>query len=141
MRVIREKYKLVLSWDRIDVVDDNLAVLHGARFSGPALLEAAKLQDSDSIDIDLTSQHVDLIGTWNVVTFSWSGVNYSGDGTVVFSHATLRSPEIGKVRGFSNTDRFVINTEDHEESKHPFVFVYTAYIEGADSQPYNYKRQ
>jgi len=140
MVVIREKYKLVLSWDSVSVVDDNLAVVHGARFSGPALKDAAQLAETDHIDIDLTSQHIDLLGVWDIVTFAWEGIKAVTDGVVFFTHATLRSPEIGKVKGFRDTDRVVINTEDHEASKHQYTLVYTSYLERVDSVPYNYKR-
>lgn len=141
MKKIKEKYKLILSWDSIEVIDDNHALVFGARFSGPALKLATSLNAEDSIDLDLTSQHIDLIGTWDIVTFEWSGIKYVEDGsTVFFSRGRLRSPELGKVRNFKNSDRVVIDTEDHEEEKHPLNLVYRAYIEREDSTPYDYKR-
>ncbi len=137
----REKYKLILSWESVEYKSDSLAFLARPKFSGPALTIAARITDNDSIDLDITSQHVLLINSWDIVKFSWGRVITQDCKEVVFDHGTLTSPEATKVRLFKDSDRLLIDTENHEDEKHALNFVYRCVVSTDDCAVYDYKQK
>ena len=135
----KEKYTLYLSWDKIEYKEGLIAVLKSPKLNGAALSHAARIEDKDHIDLDVTSQNIILISSWDIVRFSWNKVVHQDSLEARFDKAFLSSPELYKTKILSDNDRIIIDTEDHEEEVHVNNFVYKALIAKADNSDYNYK--
>jgi hypothetical protein len=137
----KNKYRLELHWDGITYLNDKVAVLSNARFSGPALKEAAKLNAPDFIDLDLTEQLVDLLTTYYIIRLSWESVSYMEDGTVLLQTATFGNKELREFHKVLKDDYLLIDTEKHQEHLHPFNLVYACKIIRPDHNAYLYKEK
>lgn len=135
-----EKYRLELKWDSVTIVDGAIATIKRPRFTGPALQMASVIAPKDSIHIDVTKQNNVLIGTWDIITFSWDGIESQTAEEVVFSKGLFQSVEIGRVKKLNKDDFFVIDTQNHEDAKHMFHLVYDAVLVNGARCPYDYKR-
>ncbi len=133
----REKYRLELHWDSIVYHNDKEATLEGAYFWGPALKEAAKIESPDFIDLDLTPQLLVVIDSYYIVRLTWKGVKYRAD-KVILEGAVLLNDRLKGLHKFERGDSILINTENHEESKHPYHLVYESQVIRVDKEPYNY---
>jgi len=133
---MREKYKLFLSWDSVEYKNDELVYINKPIFTGPVLKEVAKIQDNDSINLDLSLQYVKTISSWEIAKLSWGKVLKQATNEVIFDYAIIKSDQLVKVKLLSNNDSMVIDTEKHEESKHQFNLVYDAIILKCDNEPY-----
>lgn len=136
-----DKYKLFLSWDVIKYVDDTTAVLYGASFSGPALKIAGKIQDNDSIVLDVTSQNVVVLDSWDMVNLSWNKVIKQTAQEAKLDSATLVSNNLVRIRLLNNNDKILINTEKHEDKVHIFNLVYAAVVVKSDAEQYDYSKK
>jgi hypothetical protein len=65
----REKYTMFLSWDKIVYTDDITAFLVNPKLSGPAIFLAGKINDNDNIMLDITSQHVVVLNSWDMIKY------------------------------------------------------------------------
>jgi len=128
----------LLSWDSIEYKSDSLAALTRPVFSGPAVSIAAKIEDSDFIDLDITSQHVLLVGAWDIIRFSWGSVVKQGLNAVTLDGGTLTSTEFVKARLFTDKDKLCIDTQNHEEDVHSLNMVYRCVVVKEDTGVYDY---
>ena len=134
----KERYKLILSWDAISYIDAETAILENPVFTGPALGLAAQIRDNDFIDLDITSQHVVLLKTWDIIRFSWNKVVSQTTEQALLDTGTLKSEELVKSRLFSNSDKLLIDTENHEEDVHDNNLVYTCVVVKDNNEVYDY---
>jgi len=136
----REKYRLDLHWDSVRYHSDSVLVLEGARFSGPVLTNAVKLEAPDFIDLDITPQLLTILDSYYIVRLNWTGVEYRDDGSILLKDATLTNDFLKTLHKFDNSDHVVINTEKHEESTHAFHLVYEAQVIKANKEPHTYRK-
>ena len=137
--ICREKYRLELHWDSVEYHSDSVANLVGARFTGPVLRNALKLEAPDSIELDFTSQLLVLVDSFYIVTLLWEKCEYSADGSIKLIGATLSNGLLKKLHKFDTGDYVVINTEKHEEATHAFHLVYESSVVRGDGSAYNYR--
>jgi len=135
----RERYRLELHWESIEYNSDSTAVLKGARFSGPVISNALKLEAPDYIDLDLTPQLFTLFDSYYIVRMSWDSVSYSNDGIIQLGGARLTNDALKSLHKFAAGDSIVINTEKHEEAVHAFNLLYESLVVRSDKKPYKYK--
>lgn len=133
----RRKYRLELRWDSVEYDSKFVARLHGARFEGPALKNAAKIEAPDSIRLDLTPQMVSLLASYYTVPLTWEGVEYVGE-KVYLKNAALVNEGIQDFHKIDSADYIVINTEKHEEAVHAYNLLYEAQVVRSDGKPYKY---
>jgi hypothetical protein len=137
--ILSDRYRLELHWDKVRYNEEGICNLTNARFLGPALAEAQKLNNEDYILIDFFQQYLKLVRSVYVVKFSWKGVSYdSGDvinlGNAKFEHAS----ELNRVPKLKDTDKLIIDTSNHTVEKHAFNIVYKAYVLGNDRELYRF---
>lgn len=135
----RDKYRLELHWKELVYLSDQECSLKGAFFSGPVLQNAQEIQAPDFIDLDLTPQHLIVLGSFYIVRLSWEGVEYQ-DGKVLLKGATLSNSLLKSLHKLENSDFIVVNTEKHEEEFHPFNLVYDSTVVKEDKTPYKYRK-
>ena len=137
--IFSDRYKLELHWGTIIYTQEGICELKDAYFSGPALAEADKIHDNDSILLDFFKQYIVLVKNVYVAKFSWGEVIYKNDGVIklknaIISHAT----ELNKVPKLLNTDYLIIDTSDHETETHKYNLVYKTYVVNTDTQLYKF---
>lgn len=140
MFLCREKYRLVLRWEKVILHKDGMIKLDNATFSGPALSIAQKIGENDFIDLDLTPQHFVLFDSYYIVRLSWGKVEYRSDGSVLLQNAHLTNSYLGKLHKLEDSDYISINTEKHEEATHAYNLVYESKVMRSDCEPYEYTK-
>lgn len=135
---MRQKYKLELHWEFIHYHNDNTAVLQEAYFTGPALKIAEKIQAPDKILLDMTPQHLVVLGTYYVVRLYWDEVNYIDD-KVYLKGARLTNTYLKELHKLCDSDYIQIDTSNHEEEKHPYHLVYESKVMRKEGTPYKYE--
>lgn len=130
-----DKYRLELHWSSCRLVSADTAVLSKAYFTGPVLADAQPIGAPDFIDLDLTPQHLVVLGGYYIVRLSWAGVTYADD-RIFLEGARLTNECLETVHRLGDRDYMVINTEKHEAEKHPYNLVYPAQTMRGDRAPY-----
>ena len=133
----REKYRLELHWDKISYRNDKEAVLEGAYFCGPVFNDAAKIEAPDFIDLDLTPQLLAVFDSYYIIRLAWKGVRYAA-GKVFLEEAVFINDYLKSIHKFEHGDCIFINTENHEEEKHPYHLVYESQVIRGNKEPYKY---
>lgn len=137
----REKYRLEVHWDSLEYHSDDVVNLVNARFTGPALNDAVKLEAPDSIDLDLTPQLLTVMDSYYIIKLSWKKCKYNSDGTIGLIGATFSNDFLKTLHKLKDNDYIVVNTEKHEEATHAFHLVYESQVVKEDSKPYNFKEK
>lgn len=137
--VLSDRYRLEFLWDKAVYNLEGKCVFAGARFSGPALAEAQKLEDEDYIMLDFFHQYLHLVRNVYVGKLSWKGVDYNSDGTISLQSAVLEhASELNSVPQLKDNDRLIIDTSDHTVEKHAQNLVYKTYVVSGDKELYRF---
>lgn len=137
--VFSDRYRLELHWKSIVYERDGVCKLSGACFSGPALVEADKINSNDNIMLDFFHQYIILVENVYIAKFSWGEVVYNKNDTVTLKNALItHDTELNKVPKLSDTDFLVIDTSDHESETHQFNLLYKTYVVNTDAQLYKF---
>ena len=137
MFLLGEKYRLDLRWASVDY-KDNICLLTGAYFSGPALSFAEKIEPNNWINLDFFKQYIVLVSNVYIGKLSWGEVFYNND-KVFLSNCTLtHESELNKVPKLESTDILVIDCQKHERETHAFYTTYKTYVSNRDLQVYNF---
>jgi hypothetical protein len=113
--------------------------LVNARFTGPVLKDALKLEAPDSIELDLTPQLLTVMDSYYILKLDWAGCTYTPSGEILLSGATLSNNFLKTLHKLNSADYLVINTEKHEEATHAFHLVYESQVVRENAKPYNYR--
>jgi hypothetical protein len=139
---LSERYRLELHWNKTFYEQEGRCKFEGAKFTGPVLNEAARLNDNDHIMIDFFSQYLYLVKGVYVAKFSWGRVNYNNDGSIGLDDAFLtHDTELNRVPKLKDTDYLVIDTSGHEVENHPFNLVYKTYVVNETTNLYKFGRE
>lgn len=139
--LLGEVYKLELHWGKVLRPKAGIMHLTEAYFSGPALAQANKINDSDYIQLDFISQLITLVRSLYIAKLSWGEVIYNKNNTITLKSAIIEyDPEIKGIPNLKAKDYLVIDTENHESEKHMYHMLYPAYVVNADSELYTYGR-
>lgn len=125
--LLSEMYRLELKWEKV-IYSKEACELIGAYFSGPAISIAQKINSNEYIKLDFFKQYFPAILDVYVAKFKWGEVIYNNDNTVDLKDTYIIEAGVNKAPKLKNTDYIVIDTEDHEASKHGFNLVYVSYI-------------
>lgn len=139
--LLGEIYRLELHWKK--VLRPNAGIMHltDAYFSGPALAQADKINDNDTIKLDFCSQLVILIKNVYVADLHWNEVIYNKNGTITLKNAVIKyDPSLKSIPNLENKDHLVIDTSGHENEKHLYNLLYPTYVVDRDSELYNYRK-
>jgi hypothetical protein len=140
MFLISERFRLELRWDKVVYEQDGMCKLLGARFCGPALKEADRINPQDYIDLDFFNQYYVLVSNVYVGRLSWTDVKYNKDGSVSLTGATItHDTELNKVPKLKVNDYLVIDTSDHTTELHPNNVYYKTYVVNEDTELYNFR--
>lgn len=137
-----EKFRLEIYWSGLTYENDNECKFKNCYFFGPAVKIAQRINESDHMLLDFYSQYLHLVKSVYVAKFSWNGLRYSDDRNTVFlENAKLEhDTELNNVPQLKNSDYFVIDTKDHEVSKHSFSLVYKTYLINPDKEIYRFEK-
>lgn len=139
--MLSERYRLELHWSKVLRPKAGVMYLNDAYLDGPALAQAAKINPNDQIRLDFCPQMVILVRNVYVADLKWGEVVYNKNGTVTLKSARLEyDPKIKGIPNLESKDYLVIDTANHEESKHAYHLLYPAYVVNSDSELYNYRR-
>jgi len=138
---LSERYRLELHWDKVFYEREGICKLSGAKFSGPALNESLRLNDNDHILLDFFKQYFLVVSQVYVAKLSWGVVTYNSNGTISLGDAMIsHDTELNKAPKLLDTDYLVIDTSDHEVTKHAFHTVYKTYVVNLDTNLYKFGR-
>lgn len=139
---LSEKYKLEIHWSKAVYKNEGRCELKNAYFSGPALMQADKINDNDSIMLDFYKQYVVITKNAYVGKFSWVEVVYNKDNTVSLKDATItHDTELNRVPKLENSDHLIIDTKGHETETHAYNLVYKTYVVNEDTTLYKFNRK
>lgn len=128
-----EKFRLELHWDQVKHTD-RTALLKGAYFCGPVLKDTAKIQENDSLILDMTRQHLVFIPEYYQATLSWKQVVYQDD-KIFLPGAKIIGKHVNSIETLQDTDWILIDCYGHDEARHPYLLVYFSKVmkkEGGD---------
>lgn len=135
----RESYRLDLRWDDVLYERDGECRLLGARFSGPVLSKAARINPNDHMILDFYKQYYVFAKNVYLAKLSWSIPVYNDDGTICLNDAMLsHDTELNRVPKLNGTDYILIDTIGHEDHDHQFNLTYTTYVMNVDDKLYNF---
>jgi hypothetical protein len=134
-----ERYKLELHWEKVKYEQDGMCKLIGAYFSGPALSNAEKINDNDSIKLDFFTQYLVFVKNVYIGDLSWNEVVYNGKKVILKDAKITHDTELNKVPKLKDTDYLVIDTSNHEMALHAFNLLYTTYVVSEGGEPYNFR--
>ena len=139
--VLSDRFRLELHWKSAIYEQDGVCKLGEAYFSGPALVEADRINDNDHIMLDFFHQYIVLVENVYVAKFSWGQVAYNKDDTVTLKNAFIKhDTSLNKVPKLSATDFLIIDTSNHETKMHQFNPLYKTYVVNIDTQLYKFRR-
>ena len=130
---ILNKYRLEVHWDAIEYIKDDVARLKGAYFEGPVLQDAAKLNESDSLVLDMTKQHMIFIPDYYQSTLRWEGVDYK-DGRIYLKEASIKGKYVNSIETLKDNDWILIDCREHEMETHVFHLVYWAEVQNSEKE-------
>jgi len=139
--LLGERYKLELHWKKVLRPKAGEMHLVDAYLSGPALAQADKINDNDTIRLDFCSQLVVLVKSVYIGDLKWGEVIYNKNKTITLKNARIEyDPELKGIPNLENKDYLVIDTAGHENEKHLFNLLYPTYVIDRDSELYDYRR-
>jgi len=139
--LLGERYKLELHWKKVIRPTAGEMHLVDAYFSGPALAQADKINDNDTIRLDFCSQLVVLVKSVYVADLKWAEVVYNKNKTITLKGAKIEyDPELKGIPNLEYKDYLIIDTAGHENEKHLFNLLYPTYVIDRDSEIYDYRR-
>ncbi len=137
MFLLGEKYRLDLRWSSVDY-KDNICLLTGAYFSGPALSFAEKIEPNNWINLDFFKQYIVLVSNVYIGKLSWGDVIYKDDKVYLSNCSISHKSELHKVPTLKDNDFLVIDCKEHERETHDWYPTYKTYVSNEDSQIYNF---
>jgi len=136
-----ERFRLELHWKKVLRPKAGEMHLVDAYFSGPALAQADKINDNDTIRLDFCSQLVVLIKSVYVGDLKWGEVVYNKNKKIILKNARIEyDPSIKGIPNLEDKDYLVMDTSGHENEKHLFNLLYPTYVIDRDSELYDYRR-
>jgi hypothetical protein len=138
---LSERYRLELHWKKVLRPKAGVMHLTDAYFSGPALKQADKINDNDTIRLDFCSQLIVLVKSVYVADLHWGEVVYNKDGSAVLKNARIEyDTDLKGIPNLETKDHLVINTAGHENEKHLYNMLYPTYVVDKQSELYDYRR-
>ena len=140
--LLGEMYKLELHWDKAIYKDRGRCDLVNASFSGPALMQADKINDNDNIMLDFYHQYIIITKNAYVGKLSWGEVIYNKDNTVSLRDAAItHDTELNRVPKLKDSDHLIIDTKGHETETHAYNLLYKTYVVNEDTTLYRFDRK
>lgn len=137
--IFSDRYRLELHWNSTTYKRDGVCKLNGAYFSGPALVEADKINSNNNIMLDFFQQYIILVENVYVAKLSWGEVVYNKNDTVTLKNSIItHNTELNRVPKLLNTDFLIIDTSNHETEIHQFNPLYKTYVVNTDTQLYKF---
>jgi hypothetical protein len=137
--LITERYRLEIRWSKVRYEDDEIAQVDGCYLTGPVLKDANQLSQEDYIDLDFGKQYIILLQDYYITRLAWKGVRYVED-RIELDNVTLTNKHINSIPKLQDGDHIVVDTKNHEDTKHPFHLTYTSYLLGPDGALYDFGR-
>jgi len=139
---LSERYRLELHWDRTNYERDGICELTNAYFSGPALMQADRINDNDNIMLDFYHQYIIITKNAYVGKLSWGEVIYNKDNTVSLRDAAItHDTELNRVPKLKDSDHLIIDTKGHETETHAYNLLYKTYVVNEDTTLYRFDRK
>ncbi len=134
---IVNKYLLEVHWKSIEFVNDTDMKISGCMFSGPAIYDICMLNKKDHIRLDFSNQYVVLVKDYYIANLSWDGYSKTGN-HFNLHNVILKTMYPGKIQSIAATDYIMIDTSDHEDSKHNYNLNYKSYLIKQGGELYNF---
>lgn len=134
---ISEKYRLELHWEKAIYEQEGIAKLMGCSFAGPALKEAAAVNENDFISLDFANQYLFFVPSYYIAKLSWKQVSQSSN-IIHLYDALLTNKHVNSVPKLKDDDFIVIDTKNHEDDKHNFHLTYPSYLIRFDGDLYKF---
>jgi len=130
---ILNKYRLELHWDTVEYIRDDVARLKGAYFEGPVLQDSAKLNENDSLILDMTKQHMIFMPDYYQSTLRWEGVDYK-DNRIYLKEVSIKGRYVNSIETLQDNDWIMIDCREHEMETHVFHLVYWAEVQNSEKE-------
>ena len=135
---LNDKYRLDLTWDKVLYEREGVCYLKGAKFSGPVISLAERIEPNNFILLDLYRQYYTKVNSVYICVLSWVDVIYNDTYISLTNCKLSHETELNNVTKFKNDDRIVIDTDGHEKEEHAHNMTYRAYVVNTDFQLYNF---
>ena len=140
--MLSEMFRLELKWKHAIYEIDGICKFENAYFCGPVVPEIVQLNSNDNIVLDFYSQYMVLVKNVYLAKLEWGEVIHNSDKTISLKDAMLtHSTELNRVPKLKDNDYLVIDTENHEVSKHMFHMVYKTYVVNEVVNLYNFGKK
>ena len=140
--MLSEMFRLELKWKHAIYEIDGICKFENAYFCGPVVPEIVQLNSNDNIVLDFYSQYMVLVKNVYLAKLEWGEVIHNSDNTISLKDAMLtHSTELNRVPKLKDNDYLVIDTENHEVSKHMFHMVYKTYVVNEVVNLYNFGKK
>ncbi len=136
--MLSERFRLELKWKKATYEVEGVCKLDGAYFCGPAILEMLQLNNNDHIILDFYCQYIVLVKNVYLAKFSWGEVVYNTNTISLKDAIITHNTELNRVPKLNSNDYLVIDTEDHEVSRHIFTLVYKTYVVNETTSLYKF---
>jgi hypothetical protein len=117
-----------VSWDNFFIQDKVTSELVNARFKGPGIAQAYRLQESDKICLDLTRQYSKILPNFFILELEWTGIQYKKEDTVVLRKVLIRDIPISISKDIRDTDYMRVYLTGHDDKNHRRHLVYITEI-------------
>lgn len=134
--LLGEKFKLEVHWKKVSY-EKGIANIQGCYLSGPVLKEVEQLNEEDFIKLDFSNQYIIFVKNYYIAKLFWSGVKHTTEKIFLYN-AKFENININVVPKLRNSDYIVIDTKNHEDEKHQYNMLYSAYLVKKDGMLYNF---
>jgi hypothetical protein len=113
-----------ISWDNFFIQDKLTSELINARFKGPGIAQAYKLQESDRIRLDLTKQYSKVLPSFFIIELEWVGIHYKKEDTISLRRVYIKDIPISISKDIRDTDFMRVYLVGHDDTNHRRHLVY-----------------
>ena len=129
VKFCKDRYKLYLSWDKMNLISPGVCDLAGAKFSGPVLHIAEPVKEHDRVDLDFTPEGSGI----HIARLTWWGAKIS-DREILFEKCIIATLREEVVMELQSGHKILIDTSGHDGKKHACNLVYPAYFIKSDEK-------
>ncbi len=136
---IAEQYRLEIHWNSVRYTKEGEASLIECYLDGPVIKEVATMNQEDSIALDFGNQYKVFVQQHYIAYLSWRGVRHTPN-KIHLDNVVLTNKFTNSVPKLNGKDFIVVDTRNHEDTKHGYHLTYPAYLINKNSELYNFRR-
>ena len=134
---VSERFRLEIHWNGVEYERDGIASIQGCRLTGPVLKEVSQLKEKDGVSLDFANQYRIFVPSYYIADLEWHGVKHTPNKIFLYN-TTLTNKYVNSVPKLHSNDYIIVDTKDHEDTKHQHNLTYPSYLIKHDGEIYNF---